>query len=124
MYPLAPSAEDDSAADLRGRAMARLGAAEAPFARLIDIYGAADPFVFHDGGRTTGNLFAALSLHIISQRIQAMVGFRIYDRVAALTGGAPTAATVLEAGRGRLASCGLPGAEVHHMLAFGARGGL
>jgi 3-methyladenine DNA glycosylase/8-oxoguanine DNA glycosylase len=98
--------------------MAFLGEAEPAFARIIEVYGGADPFEWHDRGRSGDSLFAALALHIIGQRISALVAFRLYDRVAALGTGVLTPRTLLAAGRERLAGCGLSTAKARYLIAF------
>jgi 3-methyladenine DNA glycosylase/8-oxoguanine DNA glycosylase len=95
-----------------------LGEVEPAFARIIDVYGGADPFEWHDGGRTGDSLFAALALHIVGQRISALVAFRVYDRVAALGHGVLTPRTLLAAGRERLAGCGLSASKARYLVAF------
>jgi 3-methyladenine DNA glycosylase/8-oxoguanine DNA glycosylase len=98
--------------------MTFLGEAEPALAQIIEVYGGADPFEWHDGGRTGDSLFAALALHIIGQQISALVAFRLYDRVAALGTGVLTPRTLLAAGRERLAGCGLSAAKARYLVAF------
>jgi DNA-3-methyladenine glycosylase II len=114
-----PAASAKPAPDsLNRKAMAFVGEAEPALARIIEAYGGADPFDWHDGGRTGDSLFAALALHIIGQQISALVAFRLYDRVAALGTGVLTPRTLLAAGRERLASCGLSAAKARYLVAF------
>jgi DNA-3-methyladenine glycosylase II len=98
--------------------MAFLADAEPALARIIEAYGRADPFEWHDDGRTGDSLFAALALHIIGQRISALVAFRLYDRVDALGTGVLTPRTLLAAGRERLAGCGLSTTKARYLIAF------
>jgi DNA-3-methyladenine glycosylase II len=100
--------------------MSFLGDAEPALARIIEAYGGADPFEWHDGGRTGDSLFAALVLHIIGQQISALVAFRLYDRVAALGTGVLNPRTLLAAGGERLARCGLSTAKARYLIAFSA----
>jgi DNA-3-methyladenine glycosylase II len=118
VYPAASAHPARSSDSLNREAMAFLGEADPAFARIIDIYGGADPFEWHDGGRTGDSLFAALALHIIGQQISALVAFRLYDRVAALGTGVLTPRTLLAAGRERLAGCGLSAAKARYLVAF------
>jgi DNA-3-methyladenine glycosylase II len=94
---------------------------EPAFARIIDLYGGADPFEWHDGGRIGDSLFAALALHIIGQQISALVAFGLYDRVAALSAGVVTPEDLLAAGRERLAGCGLSVAKAGYLIALSER---
>jgi DNA-3-methyladenine glycosylase II len=118
VYPAAPGQLARSPDSLNREAMAFLGEAEPAFARVIDVYGGADPFEWHDGGRTGDRLFAALALHIAGQRISALVAFRVYDRVAALGTGILTPHTLLAAGPERLAGCGLSASKARYLVAF------
>lgn len=79
-------------------AYAALAQADPALARLVERYGTPDPFEFHDGGRTTGSRFAAMSLHILGQQISTTVAFVLYDRLRAATGDVPTAKRVLALG--------------------------
>jgi DNA-3-methyladenine glycosylase II len=118
VYP-APSTHPARSSDsLNREAMAFLGGAEPVLARIIEAYGGADPFEWHDGGRTGDSLFAALVLHIIGQQISALVAFRLYDRVAALGSGVLTPRTLLATGREQLAGCGLSAAKARYLVAF------
>jgi DNA-3-methyladenine glycosylase II len=56
--------------------------------------GRPDPFAWPDGDRTHGDLFAAMVLHISGQQISTVMAFRLYDRLAAETGGLPNAAAL------------------------------
>jgi len=69
--------------------------------RLVDTADRPDPFIFYDsydGGRTGGDNFAAMVLHILGQQISTTVAFAIYDRLTASLGGKPTPHGVLAAG--------------------------
>jgi DNA-3-methyladenine glycosylase II len=118
VYPAASAKPARSPDSLNREAMTFLGEAEPALARIIEAYGGADPFEWHDGGRTGDSLFAALALHIIGQQISALVAFRLYDRVAALGTGVLTPRTLLAAGRERLAGCGLSAAKARYLIAF------
>jgi DNA-3-methyladenine glycosylase II len=118
VYPAASAKPARSPDSLNGEAMTSLGEAESALARIIEVYGGADPFEWHDGGRTGDSLFAALALHIVGQRISALVAFRLYDRVAALGTGVLAPPTVLGAGRERLAGCGLSVAKARYLVAL------
>jgi DNA-3-methyladenine glycosylase II len=118
VYPAASAKPGRSPDSLNREAMAFLGEAEPALARIIEAYSGADPFEWHDGGRTGDSLFAALALHIIGQRISALVAFRLYDRVAALGTGVLTPRTLLAAGPERLAGCGLSAAKARYLVAF------
>jgi len=63
--------------------------------QLVGRYGEPDPFEFADGGRTAGNNFAGMILHIIAQQISTKVALVIYDRVVAAVGGPLTPAGIL-----------------------------
>ncbi|MFD8423222.1 DNA-3-methyladenine glycosylase family protein [Streptomyces sp. NPDC059466] len=95
-----------------------LASREPAFARLIAAYGPQDPFVWHDGGRTGTSLFAALLLHITGQRISALAGFTLFDRIAAATDGIPTPAAVEGLGVPRLRSMGLTDTKAHCAIAL------
>jgi DNA-3-methyladenine glycosylase II len=100
------------------RAYRALRRQEPVFARLIDTYGQIPPFDWHDGGRTGTSLFAAMTLHIVGQQISAVVAFRIYDRLAAASGGIPTAAGIVDVGAERLRQTGLSAAKASYVLAL------
>jgi DNA-3-methyladenine glycosylase II len=74
---------------------AALAAADAVMATLIDENGRPDPFSFADDGRTSGSNFAGMALHIIAQQISTRVALVLFDRLAATSGGTPTADSVL-----------------------------
>lgn len=118
MYPAASAKPARSPDSLNREAMTFLGEVQPALARIIEVYGGADPFEWHDGGRTGDSLFAALALHIIGQRISALVAFRLYDRVAALGTGVLVPRTLLAAGREQLAGCGLSVAKARYLIAF------
>jgi DNA-3-methyladenine glycosylase II len=96
------------------------------FASLIDIYGHPSPFEWHDGGRTGSSFFAALVLHIVSQRISATAAFRVFDRISAAGGGVPTPDNVLALGLDGLRNAGLSRAKASYLddLATRQRSGL
>jgi 3-methyladenine DNA glycosylase/8-oxoguanine DNA glycosylase len=49
--------------------------------KLIRDVGEPDPFAWPDGGRTGGDNFAALVLHIVGQQISTAVAFTLFDRI-------------------------------------------
>jgi hypothetical protein len=95
-----------------------LGRQEPVFARLVKLYGRPSPFEWHDGGRTGASLFAAMVLHIVGQQISAVVGFRVYDRLAVACGGIPTPDVLLRIGEQRLRAARLSGAKTTYVLAL------
>jgi DNA-3-methyladenine glycosylase II len=121
VYPAASTESARSYDSLNREAMDFLGEAEPVFAHIIDAYGGADPFGWHDGGRTGESLFAALALHIIGQQISALVAFGLYDRVAALGTSVLAPQDLLAAGRERLAGCGLSVAKAGYLIALSER---
>jgi 3-methyladenine DNA glycosylase/8-oxoguanine DNA glycosylase len=100
------------------RAYPALGRKEPVFKRLIDFFGEPPPFEWHDGGRTGASLFAAMALHIIGQQISAVVAFRIYDRLATVCGGLPTATAFLRLGATRLRETGVSTAKASYLTAL------
>jgi DNA-3-methyladenine glycosylase II len=60
----------------QAQAYRKLAGRQRIFAALIGRYGRPEPFVWHDGGRTGSSLFPALCLHIVGQKISAVVTFR------------------------------------------------
>lgn len=84
-----------------------LVSAEPLFGSLVETYGTVDPFIWHDGGRTGGSKFAAMVLHMTAQQISIKVAFTIFDRIAALAGGVPTADRVIKLDVDQLRSTGL-----------------
>ena len=95
-----------------------LAGREPVFRRVLHQYGRPAPFEWHDGGRTGSSQFAAMLLHIVGQWISAVAAFRIYDRVSTMTGGIPTAASVLSLGQVRLRTCGLSKAKAGYVVAL------
>jgi DNA-3-methyladenine glycosylase II len=79
-------------------AYAALGEADPAMHRLLAVYGAPDAFAFKDAGRTAGNMFGALVLHILSQQISTWVAFVLYDRLAAAGDGQVLPEVVLRLG--------------------------
>ncbi|MCS5735904.1 DNA-3-methyladenine glycosylase family protein [Herbiconiux daphne] len=73
----------------------KLAHAEPRFAELVARLGTPDPFLFPDGGRTTGSNFAGMVLHILAQQIAVRVALVLYDRLVAVIGGTPTPEAVL-----------------------------
>jgi DNA-3-methyladenine glycosylase II len=74
--------------------------------QLAEAHGTADPFVFHDDGRTARSNFAAMTLHILGQQISTKVAFVLYDRLTAATGSPPTPAGVLRFGEDQIRQLG------------------
>lgn len=88
-----------------------LGAVDDVLARLIGVYGQPDPFEWFDGGRTSRSRFAAMVLHVTSQRISAEAAFSVFDRITSAGGAIPGPDTVLALGADRLRSLGLSGSK-------------
>jgi len=89
--------------------------AEPRFQELLDAYGAVDPFTWHDGGRTGDSKFAAMALHIAGQQISTRVAFTVFDRIAALVGGTPTAERVDAVDFEALRATGLSNAKTRYI---------
>ena len=85
------------------------------FATVVQTYGAVDPFLWHDGGRTGDSKFAAMVLHIAGQQISTRVAFTIFDRIATLTGGVPSAARVAALDFAELRATGLSNAKTRYI---------
>jgi DNA-3-methyladenine glycosylase II len=94
---------------------ARLTRADPVLAHLAAIHRHPDPFVFRDGGRTAGNNFAAMTLHILGQQIATPVAFVLYDRLAAATGGRPTPEAVIGLGAERIRQIGTSRAKAVYL---------
>ena len=58
-------------------AYAELAGRDPVLAGVIGLYGAPEPFAWHDGGRTGTSKFAAMLLHVAGQRISAAAAFTI-----------------------------------------------
>jgi 3-methyladenine DNA glycosylase/8-oxoguanine DNA glycosylase len=82
---------------------------------VIRAYGIVDPFLWHDGGRTGESKFAAMVLHIAGQQISTRVAFTIFDRIAALVGGIPTATGVAALDFDDLRAVGLSNAKTRYI---------
>jgi 3-methyladenine DNA glycosylase/8-oxoguanine DNA glycosylase len=91
------------------------------FSRVLRSYGQPDPFEWFDGGRTATSLFAAMALHIISQRISASAAFTVFDRIAAAGGGIPSAGVVLALGQDRLRDLGMAGDKAACLIELSRR---
>ncbi|MFJ2647341.1 DNA-3-methyladenine glycosylase family protein [Streptomyces sp. NPDC087420] len=87
-------------------------------ARLTASYGRPDPFRWDDGGRTEGDRFAALVLHIAGQQISTAVAFVLFDRIRAAIGALPDPAGIVALGPERLRACGLSHAKASYLLAL------
>lgn len=98
-----------------------LTAIEPRFMRLQGIYGDPDPFEWFDGGRTGTSKFAAMVLHIVSQRISALASFTVYDRIATATGGVPNPGSLLTLGERQLRATGLSHAKASCILDLARR---
>jgi DNA-3-methyladenine glycosylase II len=85
------------------------------FATVIQTYGRVDPFLWHDGGRTGDSKFASMVLHIAGQQISTRVAFAVFDRIAALTGGVPTAEKVAAIDFADLRATGLSNAKTRYI---------
>ena len=79
-------------------------------------HGMPDPFDFHDGGRTAGSNFAAMTLHILGQQISTKVAFVLYDRLSAQTSGTPTPQAVLALGADPIRALGASRAKAAYLL--------
>ncbi|MET9275915.1 hypothetical protein [Kribbella sp. NPDC003557] len=97
------------------RAYGALAQADPVLAELIAQYGTPDPFEFHDGGRTAGSNFAAMVLHILGQQISTRVAFILYDRLADVLGGTPTASSVAGLGPERVKALGTSRAKAVYL---------
>jgi 3-methyladenine DNA glycosylase/8-oxoguanine DNA glycosylase len=85
---------------------------------VLTATGRPDPFEWHDGERTRGDPFAGLVLHISSQQISTVVAFRLYDRLAAETGGLPDPAGVAALSGERWRELGFSHAKVKYLGAL------
>jgi DNA-3-methyladenine glycosylase II len=85
-------------------------------AALARTFGTPDPFEFPDGGRTAGDNFAALVLHILSQQISTVVAFVLFDRIRDAIGRVPDPEGILALGHDRLRACGLSNAKAEYVL--------
>jgi DNA-3-methyladenine glycosylase II len=98
-----------------------LAGADDVLARIVGVYGHPDPFEWSDGGRTGSSLFAAMVLHVTSQRISAAAAFSVFDRMTAAGGSTPAPDTLLALGAGRLRALGLSGGKVRCLLELARR---
>src|ERR1700743_2535753 len=89
--------------------------AEPLFGTVVQTYGILDPFLWHDGGRTGDSKFAAMVLHIAGQQISTRVAFTIFDRIAALSGGIPSAAGIAALDFDELRAVGLSHAKTRYI---------
>jgi 3-methyladenine DNA glycosylase/8-oxoguanine DNA glycosylase len=94
------------------------GCPDPVLAEVINTYGRPRAFEWHDGGRTSTSKFAAMLLHVAGQRISAAAAFTIYDRIASLAAGVPTAAAIAALGPERLRRCGLSAARAGYAVAL------
>ena len=100
-------------------AYAELAGRDPVLAGVIGLYGAPEPFAWHDGGRTGTSKFAAMLLHVAGQRISAAAAFTIYDRISAAAGGGPpTARAIAGLGPDRLHEYGLARARAGYAVAL------
>jgi HhH-GPD superfamily base excision DNA repair protein len=106
----------DQTSDLDELAYKALSAADPVLGRLTDEYGMPNPFVFHDGGRTTESNFAAMTLHILGQQISTKVAFVLYDRLTEASGGTPTTGRVLKLGPDRIRQLGTSRSKAGYLL--------
>jgi DNA-3-methyladenine glycosylase II len=88
---------------------------------VLTASGRPDPFDWPDGGRTRGDPFASMVLHISSQQISTLVAFRLYDRLAAETGGLPNPAGVAALTPERWRELGFSHAKVKYLSALAER---
>ncbi|MGN7799539.1 DNA-3-methyladenine glycosylase family protein [Leifsonia sp. 22587] len=108
---------EDTTAELTS-AYAELASRDPGLRALIDRFGTPDPFEFPDGGRTTGDDFAGLVLHILGQQISTNVALIIYDRLARLLGGRPTPAGILALGLDEIRAVGASHAKALYLQAL------
>lgn len=95
-----------------------LGAADPVLNRLIQKVGTPDPFAFPDDGRTSGNNFAGMVLHIVAQQISIKVALVLYDRLTAALDGPPTPVGVLRLDLDQLRALGMSHSKasyLHHL---------
>jgi len=95
-----------------------LGHADPVLNRLIREVGTPDPFAFPDGGRTSGNNFAGMVLHIVAQQISIKVALVLYDRLTAALDGPPTPVGVLRLDLDQLRALGMSHSKasyLHHL---------
>jgi DNA-3-methyladenine glycosylase II len=111
-----PAASTGEPAGQRRLAYAALAAADPVLDKLVAAHGMPDPFDFHDGGRTAGSNFAAMTLHILGQQISTKVAFVLYDRLSAQTSGTPTPQAVLALGADRIRALGASRAKAAYLL--------
>ncbi len=104
--------------EILDRAYAALAQADPALGRLAGVEGLPDPFAFPDGGRTTGNNFAAMVLHIIGQQISTKVALILYDRLVESTGGPPTPESVLGLDVDRLRALGMSHSKATYLRAL------
>ncbi|TFB90144.1 DNA-3-methyladenine glycosylase 2 family protein [Cryobacterium algoricola] len=100
----------------RQQAYAALARMDRDLGRLVDRYGTPDPFEFHDGGRTSGSNFAAMSLHILGQQISTTVAFLLYDRLRDAIGDTPTAKDVLTLGQDSIKALGTSRSKAGYLI--------
>ena len=98
-----------------GTGYAALGRADPVLHELIVQHGTPDPFQFPDGGRTTGNNFAGMVLHIVSQQISINVALILYDRLVAAIHGTPAPVTVLALNVDQLRKLGLSHSKASYL---------
>ena len=88
---------------------------------MLAATGRPDPFTWPDHGRTGGDLFAAMVLHISSQQISTVMAFRLYDGLARELGGIPDAAGVAALPPERWRELGFSHAKVAYLTALAQR---
>lgn len=93
-----------------------LAEADPVLGRLVDRFGTPDPFEFHDGGRTAGSNFAAMTLHILGQQISTKVAFVLFDRLRDAAGGTPTARSILALGPDSIKAVGTSGSKAGYLI--------
>ena len=91
------------------------------FNALLSSNGEPDPFRFHDGGRTGGDDFSALVLHIVGQQISTVVAFTLYDRLVQRVGGRLSPAAVLVLQKHELRDLGLSGSKARYVHELASR---
>jgi DNA-3-methyladenine glycosylase II len=88
---------------------------------VVTAAGRPDPFGWPDGDRARGDLFASLVLHISGQQISTLVAMRLYDRLAAATGGLPNAEGLVALTPERWRELGFSHAKVAYLTALARR---
>jgi DNA-3-methyladenine glycosylase II len=100
-------------------AYAALGRTDPVMQHMLAACGTPDPFAFEDGGRTAGNNFGALVLHILGQQISTRVAFILYDRLAGAGGGQVRPDVMLRLGEAGIRELGTSQAKASYVHGLG-----